>query len=343
MKLKHSSSSNTSTTVKLVPSTAINPFGTINFNISGEVFTLIHNESPSTSIETISPVPSTCPCTKCPPIRVEGFTALSKLTTEPFSSSINDVFLNVSGAKPTLNSNRSESNSVTVKHVPFTAMLSPRFTSSRTVGEWITMSYDSPDSSKPSSLTFPISSTIPLPPSKNSSPPFFPAVLHYKFNLSVTTKATDSPISTSEEPSATFSLPTPLSYVWVFRFLQLSFEDGRSWFETINQSATTLFGEHNPINFGSYHFPVLKWHKNQSMNWGVRESPQMSDARSIGSRSYDLICDLTYNAILVRSGNHDIDFYKSPLTMVCKPDLKDKILAKLQPRLAYLAIFKVLF
>ncbi|KAF5801416.1 hypothetical protein HanXRQr2_Chr06g0247891 [Helianthus annuus] len=97
MKLKHSSSSNTLTTVKLVPSTAIKPFGTINFKISGDVFTLIHNESPSGSIETISPVPSTCPCTKCPPIRVDGFTALSKLTTEPFSNSINDVFLKVSG------------------------------------------------------------------------------------------------------------------------------------------------------------------------------------------------------------------------------------------------------
>ncbi|KAL4562652.1 hypothetical protein LXL04_026680 [Taraxacum kok-saghyz] len=57
---------------------------------------------------------------------------------------------------------------------------------------------------KPSIINNP--KTYQLPPSKNSSPPSFPAVLHYKFNLSVTTKATDSPIITSEEPSATSSL-----------------------------------------------------------------------------------------------------------------------------------------
>ena len=44
---------------------------------------------------------------------------------------------------------------------------------------------------KPSIINNP--KTYQLPPSKNSSPPSFPAVLHYKFNLSVTTKATDSP------------------------------------------------------------------------------------------------------------------------------------------------------
>ncbi|KAM6569925.1 hypothetical protein CsatB_017910 [Cannabis sativa] len=61
MKLKQLSSSNTSTTVKLVPSTVINPFGTTYFKISLEAFTLIHKESPSGSILTISHVPSTCP------------------------------------------------------------------------------------------------------------------------------------------------------------------------------------------------------------------------------------------------------------------------------------------
>ncbi|KAL4592281.1 hypothetical protein LXL04_005269 [Taraxacum kok-saghyz] len=42
------------------------------------------------------------------------------------------------------------------------------------------------------------------------------------FNLSVSTKVSESPIITFEESSTTLSLPTPLSYAWVFRFLNLS-------------------------------------------------------------------------------------------------------------------------
>nr|AFK42382.1 unknown [Medicago truncatula] len=60
MKLKQASSSKTSTTVKLVPSTAMNPLGTIYLSKSTLLtLTLIHKESLSGTIETISPVPST--------------------------------------------------------------------------------------------------------------------------------------------------------------------------------------------------------------------------------------------------------------------------------------------
>lgn len=53
------------------------------------------------------------------------------------------------------------SNSVTVRHVPFTAMLSPRFTPSRTVEAAILRSTP-PCGEMPSCLTVPISSTMPV-------------------------------------------------------------------------------------------------------------------------------------------------------------------------------------
>lgn len=66
---------------------------------------------------------STCPWTKCPPIRVLALTALSKLTLDPCFKAPRLVRRRVSGATPTLNEDLS--NSVTVKHVPLTEIESP--------------------------------------------------------------------------------------------------------------------------------------------------------------------------------------------------------------------------
>jgi len=161
MKLKQSSSSNTSTTVKLVPSTAINPLGTMYLSNDFSVFTFTQRESPSGTFDTITPVLSTWPCTKCPPMRLVGVTARSRFTSDPGSSSDSDVLRSVSGDSPTVKSETLPSNSVTVRHVPFTAILSPRLTPSRTVEAAILRSKP-PCGAVPSCLTVPISSTMPV-------------------------------------------------------------------------------------------------------------------------------------------------------------------------------------
>jgi hypothetical protein len=69
-------------------------------------------------------LPSILPCTLWPPIRVDARTARSRFTCEPFSSFPRFVRRSVSGATPTLNAPLS--NSVIVRHVPLTDILSPR-------------------------------------------------------------------------------------------------------------------------------------------------------------------------------------------------------------------------
>ncbi|KAF7822989.1 Riboflavin synthase [Senna tora] len=90
-----------------------------------------------------------------------GVNALSKLTSDPGSNSINEVFLSVSGDNPTVKSDSSVSKSVTVRHVPLTAILSPRFTPPRTVVAAIFKS-NPPSSVVPICLIEPISSTMPV-------------------------------------------------------------------------------------------------------------------------------------------------------------------------------------
>jgi len=77
---------------------------------------------------------STCPCTKWPPILVEAETDLSRLTFPPSFKEPRFVLRSVSGATPTLKEDRS--NSVMVRQVPLTLMLSPREASERISLHW---------------------------------------------------------------------------------------------------------------------------------------------------------------------------------------------------------------
>lgn len=70
-----------------------------------------------------------------------------------------EVLRSVSGANPTVKTLLS--NWVTVRQVPLTAMLSPRWTPPRTVEAEMVMSKP-PSWAKPRSLTWPISSTMPV-------------------------------------------------------------------------------------------------------------------------------------------------------------------------------------
>jgi hypothetical protein len=72
---------------------------------------------------------STWPCTKWPPMRVEAETERSRLTLAPSVREPRFVLRSVSGATPTLKV--LWSNSVMVRQVPFTLMLSPREASER--------------------------------------------------------------------------------------------------------------------------------------------------------------------------------------------------------------------
>ncbi|CAK8571551.1 unnamed protein product [Lathyrus sativus] len=150
MKLKQTSSSKTSTTVKLVPSTAINPFGTMYFGtmyFSNSFSTLtfthnvtLHEMSAHSSNRSHRPVE----------IHLQSCFQFGERS-----------FRSVSGAKPTVKSEVSVSNSVTVRHVPLTAMLSPRLTPSRTVVA-LTFKSKPPSGDAPICLTVPISSTRPV-------------------------------------------------------------------------------------------------------------------------------------------------------------------------------------
>src|SRR5204863_3857878 len=59
--------SSTPATVRLIPSTEIDPFRTIHAASAPGNLMVSHHDSPSWRISSIVPVASTCPCTKCPP------------------------------------------------------------------------------------------------------------------------------------------------------------------------------------------------------------------------------------------------------------------------------------
>ncbi len=82
-------------------------------------------------MDRITPIPSTCPLTKWPPKRPLADIARSKLTRELDDNFANVVDLKVSGITST--TNKSLVNEETVKHTPLTDILSPLFTSSKTV------------------------------------------------------------------------------------------------------------------------------------------------------------------------------------------------------------------
>ncbi|KAJ6758081.1 hypothetical protein OIU74_027213 [Salix koriyanagi] len=113
----------------------------------------------------LAPSPQSHPChprdpaQNALPILLIGWTALSKLTKDPIFNSIKEVFLKVSGDNPTVKSWLVKS--VTVKQVPLTAILSPKFTPSSTVSAPI-LSSTPPSLLSPKFCTLPISSTMPV-------------------------------------------------------------------------------------------------------------------------------------------------------------------------------------
>ncbi|KAM3066378.1 hypothetical protein ACMFMF_011936 [Clarireedia jacksonii] len=111
-------------TVKLAPSNVTYPFSTIYLITCLSLgLSLSVNASPSSSLLINSATVSTCPCTKCPPMRVFAETARSRLTSELTSSEPTFVRRRVSGAHPTVK--LSLVKLVTVRQIPLTEMLSP--------------------------------------------------------------------------------------------------------------------------------------------------------------------------------------------------------------------------
>src|SRR3990172_3253746 len=109
---------------------------------------------PSGMSDTILPVASTCPCTKCPPIRPPNARDRSRLTRSPLTIFPRLDRRRVSGITSTAKCGMDMS--MTVRHTPFTATLSPSLSSS--VIFWPTIRSVVPAMS----LTTPSSSTIPV-------------------------------------------------------------------------------------------------------------------------------------------------------------------------------------
>mmetsp|Transcript_2523 Transcript_2523/g.7549 ORF Transcript_2523/g.7549 Transcript_2523/m.7549 type:complete len:241 (-) Transcript_2523:76-798(-) len=119
------------------------------------------NQSASFSGSTflMTPVASTWPCTMCPPILPLAARDLSKLIVEPSLRSPRFVRRSVSGASPKVKP--LPSTFVTVRHVPFTLMLSPSATPSN-VFSAPTCRFTPPSAASSSFRTCPTSSTIPV-------------------------------------------------------------------------------------------------------------------------------------------------------------------------------------
>ena len=106
----------------------------------------------------IVPVPSICPDTICPPNLPFKAIALSRFTMSPFPTCDKLVRLTVSAITSALKP--SELMDVTVRHVPFTAMLSPNLVPSRTFLAFIVIHPDAPFIAM--LFTTPSSSIIPV-------------------------------------------------------------------------------------------------------------------------------------------------------------------------------------
>ncbi|KAL8888988.1 MAG: hypothetical protein Q9215_003647, partial [Flavoplaca cf. flavocitrina] len=87
--------------------------------------------SPSSSTPTIVATVSTCPCTKCPPMRVFALTALSRFTLLFCPRRPRLVRRRVSGETPTVNCGGEMVKVVIVRQVPFMDTESPRWASER--------------------------------------------------------------------------------------------------------------------------------------------------------------------------------------------------------------------
>src|SRR3989338_2563282 len=112
--------------VRLTLLIVIEPLIAINFASACGARTTSFQLSPRSANSMTSPTPSTCPLTRCPPSLSARHRAFSRLTGAPCASSPTVQF---SVSRDTSTVNVPAVCSITVRHIPFTAMLSPICTS----------------------------------------------------------------------------------------------------------------------------------------------------------------------------------------------------------------------
>src|SRR5438128_2009530 len=144
-------------TVRLTPSTAIDPLR-IRYGERLRSNEMVSQcESPSGRISSTIPVPSTCPCTKWPPTRPSARIDRSRFTRCSGRSDPSVVTLAVSG--PTSACTSPLSAAMTVRQTPLTARLSPGDTSAASA---VRMRMRNPPDDVFSSPTLPTASMRPV-------------------------------------------------------------------------------------------------------------------------------------------------------------------------------------
>ena len=147
-----------STTVRLTPSTVMEPLSTRYGARCGGSDTSTTSQCSLGVRRRTSPTPSTWPCTMWPPSRVCGVTARSRLTRSPGREPASDVLSSVSAITSAVQV--PSVRSVTVRQQPLTAIESPRRVPSSTVAALMESRRASPCSSI--AATVPSSSTMPV-------------------------------------------------------------------------------------------------------------------------------------------------------------------------------------
>src|SRR5690606_25858458 len=157
-------SSATDTTVIDTPSTAIEPLGTTyrDSSLGSPIRTSCQRSVGKR--ERITPTPSTCPCTTCPPSRVASVAARSRFTGSPGATLPSVVRSRVSFITSTVKV--SPVVSTTVRQTPLTAIESPCWASAATFGPRTVNTAESPRQSRrtasPSSSMMPVNMRLAL-------------------------------------------------------------------------------------------------------------------------------------------------------------------------------------
>src|SRR5262245_39881205 len=142
-------------TVRLTPSTVIDPFWTTNgASSSGRRTVTVAPPSVSGSMAAIRPTPSTWPWPRWPPSRAARVTGRSRLTVAPARTDPRLVRSSVSPLRS--NARVSSVRSTTVRQVPFTATDAPIGLSVATSGQRTTSRPPSSARTAPSSSTIPV-------------------------------------------------------------------------------------------------------------------------------------------------------------------------------------------
>ena len=153
-------SPSTSTKVKLIPSTAIDPFGTANLASSLPSFIQIFVSDGIFWTSSITPVPSTWPKTKCPSSLSPTFMDLSMFTASPGVTLPRFVLLIVSA---TISNSASPFDSlVTVRQAPFMQTLSPFLRPRASLPSFTLRAVSAPLLLLETDLTLPMPSTMPV-------------------------------------------------------------------------------------------------------------------------------------------------------------------------------------